>query len=117
MSYCRWSSDGYQCPLYCYESETGFITHVATRKPIVRCPELMLIAGTTKYANWDTYQEWIHTERNDDDYINYDLPYDGQTFEDDSLEEMRDRILMLEAAGYEIPEWVIPNITAEIDEE
>jgi DNA repair photolyase len=29
MSYCRWSSDYFNCDLYCYESNSGYETHVA----------------------------------------------------------------------------------------
>lgn len=28
MSYCRWSSDGGLCDLYCYEGAEGYVTHV-----------------------------------------------------------------------------------------
>ena len=30
MAYCRWSSEDYQCDLYCYESKEGYVTKVAT---------------------------------------------------------------------------------------
>lgn len=30
MSFCRWSSDDWACDVYAYESEEGFIIHVAT---------------------------------------------------------------------------------------
>jgi hypothetical protein len=38
------------------------------------------------------------------------LPYDGETFLDDSLEEMLCTIKMLRDAGYRVPNSVIENI-------
>lgn len=32
MSYCRWSSDDYQCDIYAYEAEDGFVVHVASSR-------------------------------------------------------------------------------------
>src|SRR5687767_6611694 len=39
MSYCRWSTDDFQCDLYCYEDVSGgFTTHVAGRRKIWDAP-------------------------------------------------------------------------------
>lgn len=39
MSYCRWSSNDFQCDLYCYEDiNGGWTTHIAGSKLIPREP-------------------------------------------------------------------------------
>jgi len=39
MSYCRWSTDDFQCDLYCYgDCSGGFTTHVACNKVIFKEP-------------------------------------------------------------------------------
>ena len=36
MSYCRFSSDDYQCDVYCYASVSGYyVTHVASNRPVL----------------------------------------------------------------------------------
>ena len=34
MSYCRFSSDGFQCDVYCYGSMGGYTIHVAGRRQV-----------------------------------------------------------------------------------
>lgn len=40
MSYCRWSSDDFQCDVYCYEADEGFIIHVAVSRPVLKDGDL-----------------------------------------------------------------------------
>jgi len=102
------------CPLYCYEDvHDYFVTHVATRRPVTPCPELHYDQEKEEFTNLDEYNAWMHSDK---EYVDYNLPYDGQSFNDDTLEDMKDRILMLQAAGYEIPDWLIPSIDEELSE-
>lgn len=83
MSYCRWSSDDFECDLYCYaDVRGGYTTHVAGR---------------------------------DKKGKDIGLPHDNATFNDDTLEEFRERLLALRAIGYSFPNYVIDVVDEEID--
>ncbi len=45
------------------------------------------------------------------------LPCDGETFNDPTLEEFRDRLAGLKAMGYNVPGWVFETIDDEIKEQ
>lgn len=88
MSYCRWSSDNFECDLYCYSDVNGgYTTHVAGRR------------------------------RQGDELVAIGLPHDGKTFNDATLEEFKERLLSLRAAGYSFPNYVLETVDAEIAEE
>lgn len=85
MSYCRWSSEGNKSDVYCYENVSRkWITHVAGNK---------LING---------------------EHYPIGLPHDGETFDDDSIEDMLKTLLMLRGLGYHVPQFAIESIEEEI---
>lgn len=117
MSYCRWSSDNWRCDLYCYEDVSGgWTTHVAANK---------VVGDVPKEADLDPpdFKNYITTHKAAMAYLetaerkNIGLAYDGQTFNDDTLEDFRSRLLMLRAAGYHFPDYVLEEIDEEINSE
>ena len=55
MSYCRWSSDDFQCDVYVYESVAGgFVTHVAANRVVFRmnCLPWFLSSRSTLTSSW-----------------------------------------------------------------
>jgi hypothetical protein len=117
MSYCRWSCDNFKCDLYCYESESGFVTHVASVKivgTVPHCSLKMLIDGTA--------EEYIAAHKIQSEFIEsaekspIGLPFDGQTFRDPDILSFRDRLISLREAGYHFPSYVIEQIDEELAE-
>ncbi len=118
MSYCRWSTDDFQCDLYCYEDANGgWITHVAGNRPIGDIPQVdwsLLRDDEASQAEWvrqsKAQSEWLcGAER-----APIGLPYDGQSFSDPTLEDFRTRLTMLRKAGYRFPDSVLADVSEEI---
>jgi hypothetical protein len=116
MSYCRWSSDNWRCELYCYESNDGFVTHIASNKIVGDVPEELNIIDTP-------YEEWIVSRKaaqkfmNTAERRNIGLEHDGETFVDEDLDTFLLRLLYLRKVGYKFPDYVIDEVRAEIAEE
>lgn len=124
MSYCRWSSDGGQCDLYCYEDVNGgFTTHVAGRRrhpppdnlidPYGPLGIKMITGG--KPGDWKTtnekWQKYLET-------AGFDLiisPHAGMSYNDPTIEEFRDRIVELSKdKDLKVPVWLLGSINEEI---
>ena len=120
MSYCRWSSDNFNCDLYCYEDASGgWTTHVAGNRTVEEAPRLSDVLPLTTeegIAAWvaarKVQSDWLMTaERRP-----IGLPHDGKTFNDPTLEDFRARIVGLIAEGYRVPDYVLTRIDEEIAE-
>lgn len=117
MSYCRWSSDNYQCDLYCYESSLGYQTHVGSYRVVGDVPVL---------PEWGRLPEpeWVaqmvqkcaaqHAYLDIASRVPIGLPYDGESFSDTDLEGFLERLLDLRALGYRFPEYVLDVVREEI---
>jgi hypothetical protein len=118
MSYCRWSSDNWRCPLYCYESDSGYVTHVAANKVVGDIPEEPSIAllrdgAFAEYAaKHKVVMDFLSTAKR----APLCLPHDGVTFTDPDLPSFLATVIMLRDAGYAVPEWLISDIRDEIAE-
>lgn len=115
MSYCRWSTDDFQCDLYCYESTCGgFTTHVASSKIMFTeplPPEVDLLEDVDGYMQrHNKVMELVKTSPKEP----IGLPYDGQSFNDPDLQSFLARLEQLKAAGYRFPDSVIEAVKAEI---
>src|SRR5688572_23194430 len=98
MSYCRWADDydGKHCNIYCYASTAGGYTiHVANSGPIGPDPEFPDQKDPTSIERY--------LKACEENMKPIGLPHDGETFNEDSLEKFRDRLLYLIAAGYHVP--------------
>lgn len=131
MSYCRWSTNDFQCDLYCYYSVGDFFaTHVAAnrihwkvplppREPyhfkngklnrsalkrnIRRDVEMMRLLDIEDGVKWERKE--------------IGLPYDGETFEDAELDDFLRTLEMLKEAGYVFPDHVFDAVKEEIQEQ
>jgi hypothetical protein len=117
MSYCRWSSDNFKCDLYVYEDCGGFFsTSVATHRIVGDIPtiefEKIHENPTLVAQQYEAQMNFLHSCQR----IEIGLPYDGESFCDFTLEELRDRLLHLKETGYRFPESVLEKISAEIKE-
>lgn len=118
MSYCRWSSDDFQCDVYVYEScHGGFDTRIAGNKVIFDgpLPEPVEI----KSENMDAFFERKKIvdkmlDRAKREKIG--LEYDGETFNDPTASECADRLESLKAMGYNVPQYAIDALREEAKE-
>lgn len=116
MSYCRWSSDNWKCDLYCYADVMGgYTTHVATNRVVGEVPEApfsLLMEGKHK--------EFLKAHKKQMDFLEkckrekIGLPYDGESFNDRTLDDFLARLLHLREVGYNFPDYVIENLLDEI---
>ena len=127
MAYCRWSSDGFRCDLYCYESNEGFITHVAAYRwswhPWMSPYSDSAVAVFTGEHNdeekkilgerYGRLSEAYNFTADDIKQVPIDLPYAGETFIDDEVIDMHDRCMELRKLGYSVPKWVTDNMMEE----
>lgn len=120
--YCRWSTDDFQCDLYCYESEGGFETHVAANRihwKIALPPpadfEFFKNGNFKRGAMRTPIQRLVEVMRlmnNEENFERKDigLAYDGRTFVDKTPEEWHATLLLLKAAGYKFPYHLITDV-------
>jgi hypothetical protein len=112
MSYCRWSSDNFNCDLYCFEHCGGwFQTYIAGARQ----------RTWLKLFNWLTDRRLKIDERRtyrSSRFRTWALPHwlthkpikltnAGKSFEDSSEEEMFDRILALHKEGFRVPQHLL----------
>lgn len=115
MSYCRWSSDNWKCDLYCYADSTGgWTTHVASNRIVVELPELPEFTPETSEEYFK-----VHAEQSklldDCKRVSIGLEFDGDSFNDSTIEDFRDRLIMLREAGYSFPDYVLERVQEEIE--
>ena len=118
MSYCRWSSDNWRCDLYCYEDVSGgWTTHVAGRKRVGEIPDDRFADFIAKTISVEEYSA-LHVAQLEAvgkcELVDIGLPHDGETFNDPTLEDFRERVIYLRGLGYSCPDYVIEAIDQEI---
>lgn len=107
MSYCRWSTDDFQCDLYVWEDANGgWRIAVAARRTVFdeplpppvpsssaniveECIARHQLVGTLPYHHEDL-----------------DLPHAGETFEEPTASAAADRVAALRVLGYRCPDIV-----------
>lgn len=116
MSYCRWSTDDFQCDLYCYEDVAGgFTTHVAGRRVVYQGelpPPIPLTPETVK--EWAERHTMVMEMHQAGTMVDINLPFAGESFNDDTQEDFLIRLLELKDIGYRFPESVIDAVKEEI---
>lgn len=115
MSYCRWSSDDFRCDVYAYESDAGYIVHVANRMYLGDIPRVPFILDVSN-EEWSKAYKEQHEFLEKAEQRKIGLEYDGQTFQYDSLAEMLGGLRGIKDKGYRIPKWVFDAILEEIQE-
>jgi hypothetical protein len=122
MSYCRWSSDHFNCDLYCYEDTAGgYTVHVATCR----------LRTWVRLYNWLTDERvtignnifrlarlrltgflpvWLTHRR-------IGLPHDGATFHEEKITGFYVLVSYLWMIGYRVPEQVLLNLEKEMEAE
>lgn len=114
MSYCRWSSDDYQCDIYAYEAEGGHVIHVASKRYKFKGP----LPPTVSHVE-DGLDAWFarHNEvmrmTREADTVEIGLPHDGESFSPDGPGECADELERLRECGYNVPQYAIDTLREE----
>lgn len=143
MSYCRWSSDFFQCDVYVYEDVAGgWTTHVAGRRlKHAPPPELRAMPNRTWKDHLSVMQAeeaWrnslpcdeiacitlrpdgteapgVYRMPKDSEYIDLATigPEAGQSFSDPTPLACATRLRALKATGFNVPQYAIDALIAE----
>lgn len=116
MSYCRWSSDDFQCDVYVYKHVGGFWQiHVATNRSTPDEPFPEAIVPKTD-EEWDKFFEREKVVREMLDKATskeIGLKYDGEDFQCPSAKECASVLMMLKNEGYNVPDYAINDLLEE----
>lgn len=117
MSFCRFSSDDFNCDVYCYECVDGYQVHIASRRhegntPI---PKLPYITEDNVAEFLDCYskqQEWLKDAK----LVEIGLEYDGESFSFDTAQEAAEFLKDCKEKGYKVPHYAIEALMEEGNE-
>lgn len=114
MSYCRFSSNNWDCDVYCYEDvDGGYTTHVAGNKVVGEIPKVPIFGTISN-------EEWMKAYEKQSEFIMncqrkpIGLLHDGESFNDPGLQSFLDRLLYLQKLGYTVPDYVVKTIQYEL---
>lgn len=117
MSYCRFSSDDFQCDVYVYADCTGgWTTHVAGRRHVFKEP-LPADVSLENKEEWVKRYARVMELIDSAELVDIGLPFDGETFNDPTPGECADRLEILRAAGYNVPQYAIDQLRDEAFDE
>lgn len=130
MSYCRWSSDDWQCDVYVWaDVDGGYRTEVAGRRHTwdVELPSPVSLsvgeAGSDERSAWANawVERSVAIQRLMDDESNWhwtDLPVPegGTSYWHDTAAECADNLERLREAGFNVPQSAIDSLRQEVDE-
>jgi hypothetical protein len=119
MSYCRWSSDDFQCDVYVYESTGDFwSTNVKGRRRIIPPDVLASFPVVTdddaasRFARHRAVMRWMDATEPQWFDLSH-LPSAGESFRDDTPGECADRLEALRAEGLNVPQYAIDALREE----
>ncbi len=130
MSYCRWSTDDFQCDLYCYEDVSGgYTTHVAGRRRKYLEP-LPPADPQPEHGNIEAWIAWAarqidrlrlvqqRLENLQFEWEELPTPDGGEwTFNDPDLPSFLARLLDLRRQGFQFPDYVLDAVRKEMAEQ
>ena len=109
MRFCRWSSMDFRCDLYCYESNEGFVTHVASSRVVGDIPKLDWSFFSNPKSE-DSMEKFLKSQEEQFKFLDnakretIGLPSDGMTFVDETVEDFLNTLATLKEQGYNFPE-------------
>lgn len=118
MSYCRWSSDDFQCDVYVYEHVSGgFAVHVAGNRVVFTepLPEVVPLEKENLNAFMVRHQK-VMAMVDASERIPIGLPHDGKEFFEGSAAACADRLESLMGIGYRVPQCAIDALREEAEE-
>lgn len=117
MSYCRFSSDIRKSDVYVYESDYGWVTHVAQNRvqtDEALPPEVMLCQENAEafFYRMKKVSEILARGKR----VGIGLPWDGATFTDPTPKKCADRLIKLKNLGYHVPQHAVDALLEEWEE-
>ena len=115
MSYCRFSSDDFQCDVYVYEScHGGWEIHVAGCRYVFKEPLPAIIPWTDEnaeacIARMRKVSAMVDQAGQED----IGLQHDGESFNERSPAECANRLVYLRELGYRVPQEAIDALLEE----
>jgi len=116
MSYCRWSSDDFQCDIYCYaHCDGGYRIHVATnRVDPLPLPPLDENASTEAFVEHHMkVMELMKTA----EHKRIGLSCDGETYHEQTARGAAEQLKRLKGIGYNVPQYAIDSLLEDAVEE
>lgn len=113
MAICRFSSDNWRCDVYCYEAEEGYVTHVAGSRVVGDVPVAPFFLDVPHSDFFAAMKEQSDFVANADREV-IGLPFDGQSFVDNTTEQLYERLKMLVEVGYVVPMFVFAELGEEM---
>ncbi|MBC4813797.1 hypothetical protein H8L49_28865 [Klebsiella quasipneumoniae] len=118
MSYCRWSSEDFQCDVYAYESvHGGFSVHVAGNRVVFTepLPEQVLLEKENILALVERNHK-VMKMVDEAKRLPIGLPHDGEDFFEGDASACADRLESLKTLGYRVPQYAIDSLREEAAE-
>lgn len=112
MSYCRWSNENGYCDAYVYESENGWVTHIAALRPPPGAPPSPMEIFTRPWGVW-SYQIYRMRQAARDAWseknpsVPIDHPEAGASFTHASPLECAENLARLKREGFMVPQYAI----------
>ena len=120
MSYCRWSSDDFQCDVYVYEDVAGcWTTMVAVRRHYIPAEVLASFPTVDESdpRSWfnrvRAVRKWMDSQEQDSWVDLTHLESSGKTFHDDTPGDCADRLDALRSEGFNVPQYAIDELRKE----
>lgn len=122
MSYCRWSTDDFQCDVYAYESvDGGFVVHVAGMRIVFAEP--LPPDSDTQWTDPASIAAFLQRHQmvveivDRSERVPIGLPCDGDTFREPDASACADRLEQLRSMGYLVPQFAIDALREEAAED
>lgn len=112
MSYCRFSTNDFQCDVYVYEGHC-YIIHVAANKHVLTEPLPPPISFTENTHAWFARSLVVKELLQKSPLVPIGLPEDGAYFEFGCPKETADKLEELRDMGYRVPQYVIDELRSE----
>lgn len=118
VSYCRWSSDDWQCDVYVYESARGYEIHVAANRlvPAAPFPPPNVYDSPDADAAVDAIVDrMMEVSRIAGISVHAPIggPLDGESYTEPTPGDAADRLEAIRAAGYNVPQYAIDELREE----
>lgn len=117
MSYCRWSTDDFQCDVYVYaDIAGGYTTHVAGNRVVYQEPLPPHVSYLTDLEGWLERHRKVMEMIENSPREEITLPHAGETFNDPTPQACANRLQELKSLGYVVPQCVIDDLRMEKEE-
>ncbi len=113
MSYCRWSTDDFQSDVYVYESDWGFVIHVASARRVFNEPLPPQVDLHEDIDGWLKRHNKVTQMCETATMVPLELEGAGETYTYRDPREAATKLRELKAAGFYVPEGVPEELEAE----